>query len=413
MTVSNKQKTVRSETKLTIRQRVKNVAKRVGGAIKRVATKIRAKTKAVALRAWAKAATAWRKALRPFLKAFGALVAGIMWVSTLVAAPLTTVAVTAGAGVLLIGLARLLEALDGSNKRIAKLAIQVIEAIAQALRAAFYLWSAAVAVLTLPAWGPIAAVMGLTFLALKALPRSEMLFVTPMPTAVDAMFEREAAVRRRKIEVVDATIEPVKTGAIQAKGTEEVQDMPACDNCRAIGGLLRIRTNDIRFATLPGWEPEQPPIHGEGAWLCETCFDAECEDNAIALTGVSLKKTSVEVRLTEVGLAATSEYAASLTDDNVHWAPTAWWRDKMGVQHDREWSGFVHGEVVANVVFDYRRGTYRLLVMGKPPRDVGAQRDRISAQRLATDLWNDAVLRLESEIAADRGRASSPAIKAV
>lgn len=384
-------KIIRPEAKLSIRARAKNALKRVGGVIKRVAKKLAAKAKAAAKVTWAKTAAAWRKALRPFLKAFGALVAAIVWVSALVASPFAVVALTAGVGVLLIGLARALEALDSSNKRVAKLAIQVVEAIARALRAAFYLWSGAVAIATLPAWGPIAAIIGVTALILNALPRSETMVEAPV--VVD--LETPAAMRRQKIEVVEVEADVVdKPKAIRAKGAEEMQDMPACDACGTIEGVLRARSHrrDTDVAS--------------SAMVCSGCYELECEDDAIRYTGVSLKKTSVEVRLNKAGLETLHEHAASLVDDDIHWAPTAWWRDKIGGLHEREWSGLVRGEVVANVVFDYRRGTYRVLVMGKPPRDVGAQRDRGAAQKLATDLWNDAVLRLESEIAETKPHAA-------
>lgn len=402
-------KVLRPEAKLSLRERAKNALKRAAGAIKRAAKKVVAVTKTLATRAWAKTSTAWRTALRPFLKAFGAVVAVVVWSSALVAAPLGTVALTASAGVLLIGLSRVLEALDHSSNRVAKLAIKAIEAIAQALRATFYLWSAAIAVLTLPAWGPMAAIVGATYFILKALPRSEMMYEMPTQAPVEADLEVPTAKRRQKIEVVDVVVEPApavdKPKAIRAKGAEEMYDMPACDACGTIEGALRARSHrrasDAEMSAL----------------VCGGCYDLECEDDAIRFTGVSLKKTSVEVRLNKAGLETTSEHAASLADDNIHWAPTAWWRDKLGGMHEREWSGFVRGEVVANVLFDYRRGTYRMLVMGKPPRDVGAQRDRGAAQRLATDIWNDMVLSIEeaverSEARDERTRALFP-VKAV
>lgn len=424
-------KVLRPEAKLSLRERAKNALKRAAGAIKRAAKKVVAVTKTLATRVWAKTSTAWRTALRPFLKAFGAVVAVVVWSSALVAAPLGTVALTASAGVLIIGLSRVLEALDHSSNRVAKLAIKVIEAIAQALRAAFYLWSAAIAVLTLPAWGPMAAIVGATYFILKALPRSEMMYEMPTQAPVDADLEVPAAKRRQKIEVVEPEIlaerdlckgcnnytrvdaengcchacreAPVadKPKAIRAKGAEEMYDMPACDACGTIEGTLRARShrraNDAEAHAL----------------LCSGCYDLECEDDALRFTGVSLKKMSTEVRLNGAGLEATSECAASRADDNVHWAPTAWWRDKIGTLHERAWSGFVRGEVVANVIFDYRRGTYRMLVMGKPPRDVGAQRSYGAARDIATDLWNDAVLCLEREMDEASEPAATPRVKAV
>lgn len=394
-------KVLRAQAKPSILQRAKSALKRAAGAIKRTAKTVVAKAKAAAKIAWSKTATAWRKALRPLLKTFGVVVAACIWVSVLVAAPLGTLLLTAGVGLLFISTARLIEALEASDHRAAKAALLVFEAIAMTLRAAFYAWSALVAIATFPAWGPIAGIFTAVYIVLKALPRSEQMFETPPQVAVEPDFETPAIKRRQKIAVVEAEVVETlvaKPKTIRAVGAEEMFDTPACAACGTIEGQLRAKSHR-RAADLD-----------TEAWVCSECYDLECEDDAIRFTGVSLKKMSTEVRLNKAGLEATAECAASQADDNVHWAPTAWWRDKNGTLHEREWSGFVKGEVVANVVFDYRRGTYRTLVMGKPPRNAGAQRDRQAAQRLATDLWNDAVLRLEHEM---QETAPRRAVKAV
>jgi hypothetical protein len=371
----------------SIINRIKSVLKRAGSAVKRVAKAVVAKTKTVTKTAWSKTATAWRKALRPLLKTFGMTLAAFLWVSTLVAAPVATLALTTGVGLLLIATARALEALEASDARIAEMTVTAIEVIVQAFRVAFYTWSAAVAIVTIPVWAPVAAILGMTALIVHTLPRSEQAHEAPMQDLED--LEVPAIKRRQKIEkveVFEAEVVEAKPKTIRAIGAEEMRDMSACDACGSIEGALRAKSH----------RRNSDATHD--AWLCSECYDLECEDDAIRYTGVSLKRMSVEVRLNKEGLATTREHAASLVDNNVHWTPTSWWRDKVGTLHEREWSGFVGGEVVANVMFDYRRGTYRMLVMGKPPRDVGAQRDRGSAQRLATDIWNDTVLRLEREI---------------
>lgn len=395
-------KVLREETKPSIGQRIKRLAKRAVSALKRaafatgrVAKTVALKTKAAAKTVWFKTTIAWRTVLRPFLRYFGAFFGAVAWMSLLLTVPVATTAATVAAGLLLLGLSRALEALDGSNTRIAKVAIGAIEVIAQALRAAFYLASAACAVLSLPVWGPIVAIVGAAVIILRVLPRSEAIFSAPesmFETPARTRFEEamdktraEAATRRQKIEVVEAEIvAPVKAKTIRAKGAEEMFNTPACAACGTIEGALRVRsTNEVLYVG-------ESHSRQSDDQLCGPCFDQECEDNAVRFTGVSLKKMSTEVRLNAVGLATLAEHATSLTDaQNVHWSKTAtvWWRDHNGTPHDREWSCFHNGNVVATVRFDYRRGVFRAAVMGKVVG--GPQKSLDLARKLAADALFD------------------------
>lgn len=382
-------KVLRPETKPTLRQRAKALVKRAAGAITRAASHIKTFAKKVVVKAeviaivgWAKARKAWSMTLRPFLKITGLVCAGVTWTSLLLIAPAHVVAATAVAGALLIGLASLLEWLDRVDNRASRFAVSVIEYLGQALRAAFYLSSAAVVVLTLPAWAPVFIAYALVTIIIDVLPMPAN--DVPAPTILEDL-DVPTVLRREPIHEADirpnspahavelGLVAGEKPNAIRAVGAEEMYDMPACAACGTIEGRLRVRTHDAN-----------------GDLLCGDCFDLECEDYALRFTGISLKKTSVEVRLNAEGLKTTPEYVASLTDvDHVHWTrtPTSSWRDKSGDLHGREWTCFHTGTVVATVRFDYRRGVYRAATLGKVVG--GPQRSLQAAQRLATDALFD------------------------
>lgn len=380
-------KVLRPETKPTLRQRAKALVKRAAGAITRAASRVKTfvkkaavQTKVVAIVGWAKARKAWRETLRPFLKITGLVCAGVTWTSMLLIAPAHVVAATAVAGALLIGLASLLEWLDRVDNRASHFAIAVIEYLGQALRAAFYLSSAAVVIMTIPAWAPVFIAYALVSVIIDVLPMPAN--NVPAPTLLEDL-DVPAVTRRAQ----DADVRPhspahavdlglvadAKPHAIRATGAEEMFDMPACEACGSIEGALRARSHDEARALL-----------------CSECYDLECEENALRYTGISLKKTSVEVRLNNEGLKTMPEYAASLVDaDHVHWTrtPTSSWRDKNGDLHGREWTCFHAGTVVATVRFDYRRAVYRATTLGKVVG--GPQRSLQAAQRLASDALFD------------------------
>ena len=388
--------------KLTIRQRAKalvsritNTARRAVARVKHVAKVVAFKTAVIARASWAKTATAWRQSIRPILKVVGAIAVATAWTSAILVAPLGTVGITTAAGLVLIALGSLLERLDASTSMVARIVVRAIEVFAQALRAAFYLLSAAFIVATLPAWAPVFAAYAVAEFLLRTLP--EPANGVPAPSIIDAEWETPAATRRPSIVVVEAEVAspaPTMHRAIRAMGTEEMREFPGCAACGDIEASLVRSMDDHHFA--------DGSIRPSDAWLCGECFDRECEDNAIKYTGVSLKKVSVDVRLNEAGLLATSECQASIKDlDHVFWTaqPTAWWRDKNGQLHARAWSCFNGGNVVATVSFEYRRGVYRAATLGKVVG--GPQKTLQLAQRLANDTLFDestAVTRLMQDL---------------
>lgn len=389
--------------KLTIGQRVKRASQRVITAVKSAVRAITRRAKTIAKTVATKAApaakavstiarktgsslvSAWHGVIRPFLKSWGKWMLAITWATSLLTAPLPTIAITAMAGIALMGLAWIVEQLQDSSNAIAKHALAVIEVIGQVLRAVLYSMSGALlilAVLVSPVLGAL-LVIELALRARRAAPR-----VAPVETvaAVEDLEIPTYVRQRQAIAVVemDDTLAMPKSKGLRALGAEEMFDMPACPACGSIEPGARTRSMALPFVTEKTNLGAPHPTSED--MLCSECFDAECDDTAISLTGVSIKKTSTEVRLNNLGLSYTPEHAASVADvDSIHWtkSATAWWRDRNGDNHEREWSCFHNGKVVATVRFDYRRGIYRALALGKVVG--GPQRGLTAAQRLASD----------------------------
>jgi hypothetical protein len=123
--------------------------------------------------------------------------------------------------------------------------------------------------------------------------------------------------------------------------------------------------------------------------LCSRHFAAVCEEDAVKYTGTSLSKLSCEVRLNAQGIEASMEYTRSRDDvSNLYWLETAWWRDRRGNNHPREWSCLHQGNVVATVIHDYRRKVFRATTLGHVVAS-GVKTNLKAAQRAATDELND------------------------
>jgi hypothetical protein len=229
----------------------------------------------------------------------------------------------------------------------------------------------------------------------------------------------------RDAEVVEETVEtvaeeivaeaPERGRVLIAKGTEEmwgtdwdthvlVHDdadegraaevtLP-CASCGRLDAGTRVRSLDHRVADarrlgvdLREWDIVGLP-HAPDAMLCEGCFVAECEDTAIAYTGVSLKVRGLEVSLTRLGLEASSEYglsralaAGALTPvqhgalqaagwkdgDPGVWGVVTWWRHKndRAFPAPRAWACLHDGIEIARVrLDDHRRNVFSATVLG-------------------------------------------------
>lgn len=171
-----------------------------------------------------------------------------------------------------------------------------------------------------------------------------------------------------------------------------------CGACKASKGALRIRSMNVPFAT---GGTQQGEVHErERDLLCATCFEAECEDVALALTGVSLTARSTEVRLSQKGIAHSPEHAASVFDPTMpQWLESMWWRDRNGEQYPREWTCLVNGREAALVVKDHKRQVFRASVLGRVVPN-GTKKTIEEAKRVAENELSDEANAVERHVEA-------------
>lgn len=419
------QATVDSIPSLSIGQRIKAAAQRavvavkgaasaVAATVKRAATKVATFVRPVTTRL----VVAWRKAVRPLLRWVGLLAVVATWTTCLFAAPVVTLLITPALGGALLALAYGVELLETSSTSnvYAGAMLDTLEVIAQVVVGLFYAASALLTVCFLIE-APVFALLLVADIAL-VLMRDASTASAAEPVTLPADIDVPTVVRRAKADAeTAAAFDPMNTAgldslnamtedernaiidaalaeglyteaeanarrtqpkAIIAKGAEEMFHVPACAACGSIEETLRARSHRRDDDA----EPE--------AMLCGECYDAECEDDALRLTGVSLRELNVMVRLNATGLAELSEQAYSaVSPDYVVWTKdaTAWWRDRKGDVHAREWSCFHLGKVVATVRYDFHRKRY-FCSLGE--RKIGgAYRTLESAQRYAQDILFD------------------------
>jgi len=401
---------------------VVKTASRVAAFVKTQARKVALVARVTVARVEPIAKRAWTVALRPFL---GGVIAGTSLAFVVVGAlvaPFATVLTLFVASSLLVLTARLVEQLEDTAaiSRFSRVTLNVLEAIGQALRALAYAGAAllvlAIAATSIPfavfaalaltlayfdvrgggtiaflAWCVLSGSWGFGLLWLMW--RGAMRTMSAGSVAIDDQIPAYSEIRRSQ---PDEHAHILRADRV-AIGTEEVADLvetvddaeslelaPPCDACGTTKGTTRMRSNAVPFTTAG--QVGQPHAPSD-AMLCAECYDAECEDNAIALTGVSLSKRSVNVALNAIGRANLPEVAASKADTaQVFWATTAWWRDRKGHHHSRQWDCFHDGKIVASVTYDHARQVYRASALGK---FLGTKTGIGVAKRLAVDAFND------------------------
>lgn len=365
---------IKSVAKSVVR-RVRRAARAVGRRVKAAARAVRD----VVVRSWSKISIAWRKSLKPVLKNWARWMAATMWIASLLVAPAPTIVATVAAGLSALGLAAALERLQRDDGRLARLGVRLVKAFIQSVRLAFYAVAGLLVVLS-ASMSLSVAILLVVQLAVSVFAQHATVEVVTSP-AED--LEIPTVVRRKLV--------PAGSPVIQSPDLRNSTMMSACDACGTVEGDMRVRGAHIPFPTcspMDRFYVEEGEL-GAPPMLCVDCHALECEDLAVALTGISLKKRQVEVRLNERGLAALPQCARSKGDVSVlYWTiePTAWWRDRQGDNHPRRWSCFFDGKVVANVTLAHRSRNYVVTVRG---RVVSTQRTFLAAKLYASDVLMD------------------------
>lgn len=380
------------ETRPALASRIKNKIKAVALRVKTAVVALARATRVVASKAWSKVSTTWREVFRPVMKTWTKWTAVALWAASLLVAPVATIAATLTAGAVALLLSVALDRLLERDGRAARLGVRMIKALVQVVRVAFYAVTGLLVVLMAAVSLPVAILL-VADLTVQALQRKPEQREVSEAEIVAESLEVPTAKRRQKIEVVQPVVEAQerpapKSKALRALGAEEMFDMSACDACGSIEGQFRYRSNDIEWTRdlVTGKDSEPTPSSNR---LCSECYEAECEATAIELTGVSLKKRNVEFRLNDRGLTTLSQYANSLQHgDTLYWTieATGWYRDHKRNVHDRSWSCFHKGKVVAVVNYAHRNKTYVAIVRGKV---IGAERSLFAAKNLASDILMD------------------------
>lgn len=381
---------------------------------------------------------AWTRALRPFLKGVMAGIAAFVFIVSAIVAPVTTVLLVLGLGLFFLVAAwgvKQLELREFSS-RAASIALRVLDGIAKVFVAIAYAASFIMAVsMALASWpfavfsivlltlsyfdmrgaGTISFLLwsllsgnwalGLTWL----LWRGALRVAAPRPASDvpeysemrrEPLIHADTLRRTRDVprgaeemtaypQAEDAVIieEYRAETAVESDWVDVWEGNDACAACGTTEGALRVRSNALPFVTVAGGENAGMPHAQASDMLCSDCYSAECEDNVVAMTGVSLRKRSVDVMLNALGRKTLPEVAASEKDaSTLHWAVVGWWRDRRGNHHERQWDCYHAGKVVATVVYDHPRKVYRASAFG---RLIGTKTALSVAKRLASDIVSD------------------------
>jgi len=401
-----------------VKARVKTVTAKVTTTIKGAATKVSAFVRRNTIKAAPVAYRVWTRSVRPLLKG---VLTGVLFVAVIAgmaAAPLTTVLITAGAGLALYAMGRLADVLiaRADTSRFARGFLTVAGVLYWGISIGLYAGAAAAAVFLAAKSVPflVAALVIMTLGYLQVPSADTIGFLTycvlsgnlilgaawlawwgayrltarhmprgsaPMPGSTVEYAETEAYTETEDYPEEPSTptipepppaIPPYpRPDTLQeqvmsrhhitrpyhgAGGTEEVAHVqPQCAFCDESPYNLQVEDVLKVFMTAKDL----------GALVCDACF-SKFEKRAIDLTGLSLLRDRTQVKLTAVGRAALSEVAKSVEDSTgLYWATVAWWRDRKGRLHDRQWDCFLTGETVATIVYDHDRRVMRVSADGR------------------------------------------------
>jgi len=183
---------------------------------------------------------------------------------------------------------------------------------------------------------------------------------------------------------------------LRAKGTEELwgtaHDVPptmvVVHDDADEGHAIAVNTPCFACGTTePGMRSAtEGSVETNG--LCSPCFDAQCEEDALRFTGVSLKARHVHVPLLPAGIEASPEYIASKANSaEMQWLAMSSWRTRDNVEHARQWGLLDNGDVVGTVTYDRHTRMYDAEALGVALK---SDRHKAAAKRLVKDIVMDA-----------------------
>ncbi len=350
---------------------------------------------------WAK--NTWSRVVRPFMRVrvvalgIGAVVIG------LVAAPIATLTITIATGAALLGLSRLIAALEVSSRPSAHTALVVIEYAAQAFRLVAY----AIAGAAVIAISAVSIPFALTEVAELVMRYLDVPHATSL--AALAFFVMTANWGLGVVEV--AWLALVHDNARKSKSTKssagERQAIPLIrtDAERAWNGVEVVNLvpssavalaseEETMNATAPAssttpcmgcdLDDRSPRFRvGSMSSLCGDCFKCLVDDELITAadrgevsaedvlaatragiqvpayvviaTGARLRSTRIDLDREAVTCRTEARVASEQDSSKIHWAETGWWFDARGSRRARRWHGFVSGLVVAVIEYEYRK----------------------------------------------------------
>lgn len=363
----------------------------------------------------------WRRVVRPFMRVrvvalgIGAVVVG------LAVSPVTTLVALASCGAVLVGLSRLIAALEESEHAGARPVLKCIEAGAWVLLAAAYAMTAGIiAALCLVSVAfavtevlelalryfdveNAAAAAALAFFVLTA--NWGLAFVEIAWLAFARTDERRARApsqERQAIPLIRIDAERAWSGdstvdAVLVDETPRVARTSACMGCDLDDNGVRFGIGklpslcDQCFSFLVEDELVNAAEDGQVSAEDVTCaLDAgiEVPASVIIASGARLRSTRVDLDVEFITCRLDARSDSERDPSKIYWAETAWWFDGRGNRRARQWHGFVTGLVAAKVDYEHDRGARGFYV--RLPREMGPYRALSSAQEAAADEVSDA-----------------------
>lgn len=369
----------------------------------------------------------WHRVLRPFLQIrVAALAVGAVTVGLFVA-PVVTVAITAGCGLVLVAAAKLILVLEkvADTSSAARTTLKVIEVLVQIGRVLVYAATAAFVV--------AASCVSMVFLATEVLelvlrflnvPNAFYIaLITSCVLTGNWFFAAFAALAMMPVPsfspfTVEMEIEePVAKAASYAS---ERQEIPVIHDI--IDTEVTVSSSPCMGCDRSDGGPRFSA--GKLAELCHECFSFVVQDELIKAAesgqvsaenvedairqGVSVPAAviiasnahphhmRVQLDLEDITCRMGASVRAHSEADHtkIFWLETAWWFDGRGVKKPVQWHGFVKGFVETFIVFEHakhQRGFYAMsiAVEGEGSWSEGPFRTLFRAQEIAADEISD------------------------